>query len=151
MDAPHPGGLGGTYGGNPGACRAALAVFEIIREENLLERSQAIGAKIRAAFLDLQQELDVIGDVRGLGAMISMELVTDRAAKTPAADLTKALVDRAAQKGLLMISAGTFSNVIRPLVPLTIEDDTLDRGLAIVADSLREVAAEAGLAGRVTA
>ena len=151
MDAPHAGGLGGTYGGNPGACRAALEVFEIIREENLLERANSIGAKVREAFTELQNELEVIGEVRGLGAMISMELVTDRTAKTPAADLTKALVDRATQKGLLMISAGTYGNVIRPLMPLTIEDETLDRGIAILSEALREVTAEAGLAPRVSA
>jgi 4-aminobutyrate aminotransferase/(S)-3-amino-2-methylpropionate transaminase len=151
MDAPHAGGLGGTYGGNPGACRAALEVLEIIREENLLERANAIGAKVRAAFTELQNDHDVIGDVRGLGAMVSMELVTDRVAKTPAAELTKALIDRAAQKGLLMISAGTYSNVIRPLMPLTIEDETLDRGIAILSDALREVASEAGFARKVTA
>ncbi len=146
MDAPHPGGLGGTYGGNPVSCRAALAVFDIIDEENLLERTRMIGDRIRAAFTSLQDELSVIGDVRGLGAMMCMELVTDREAKTPAADLTKALVSRAAQKGVIMISAGTYGNVIRPLMPLTIELDLLDRGLDIVADSLREVAKEAGLA-----
>jgi 4-aminobutyrate aminotransferase/(S)-3-amino-2-methylpropionate transaminase len=151
MDAPHAGGLGGTYGGNPGACRAALEVLEIIREENLLERANAIGAKVRAAFTELQNDHDVIGDVRGLGAMVSMELVTDRVAKTPAAELTKALIDRAAQKGLLMISAGTYSTVIRPLMPLTIEDETLDRGIAILSDALREVASEAGFARKVTA
>jgi 4-aminobutyrate aminotransferase/(S)-3-amino-2-methylpropionate transaminase len=83
--------------------------------------------------------------------MVSMELVTDRVAKTPAAELTKALIDRAAQKGLLMISAGTYSNVIRPLMPLTIEDETLDRGIAILSDALREVASEAGFARKVTA
>jgi 4-aminobutyrate aminotransferase / (S)-3-amino-2-methylpropionate transaminase / 5-aminovalerate transaminase len=151
MDAPHAGGLGGTYGGNPVACRAALAVFDIISQENLLERAQQIGARVQAAFAGLQQELDVVGDVRGLGAMVALELVTDREAKTPAAELTKALVDRAGQKGLLMISAGTYSNVIRPLMPLTIEDDLLDRGLELLGEALREVAQEAGLAGKVTA
>jgi 4-aminobutyrate aminotransferase/(S)-3-amino-2-methylpropionate transaminase len=150
MDAPHAGGLGGTYGGNPGACRAALEVLDIIREENLLDRAGAIGAKVRGVLTELQQDSEVIGDVRGLGAMVSMELVTDRASKTPAADLTKALIDRAAQKGLLMISAGTYSNVIRPLMPLTIEDEVLDRGLAILAESLREVTAEAGSVRAVT-
>lgn len=146
MDAPHVGGLGGTYGGNPVSCRAALAVFEIIAEENLLARASAIGARITAAFRTLADELEVVGDVRGLGAMVALELVTDRATKAPAADLTKALVARAFEKGVIMISAGTYGNVIRPLMPLTTDDATLDRGLDIITTSLREVAAEAGLA-----
>ncbi|GAB4246209.1 MAG: 4-aminobutyrate--2-oxoglutarate transaminase [Thermoleophilia bacterium] len=146
MDAPHVGGLGGTYGGNPVACRAALAVFEIIAEENLLDRAKVIGARITQAFTELQKELPVVGDVRGLGAMVALELVTDRDSKTPAADLTKALVGRAVDKGLVMISAGTYGNVIRPLMPLTIDDATLDRGLNIIGESLVEVAKEAGLA-----
>ncbi len=146
MDAPHPGGLGGTYGGNPTACRAALAVFEIIEEENLLDRAVVVGDRVRSAFNRLAEDLEVIGDVRGPGAMVCMELVTDRAAKTPAPDLTKALVARAAEKGVIMISAGTHGNVIRALMPLTIELDTLERGLAIVAESLTEVTKEAGLA-----
>ncbi|MHB8867747.1 MAG: 4-aminobutyrate--2-oxoglutarate transaminase [Thermoleophilia bacterium] len=146
MDAPHPGGLGGTYGGNPVSCRAALAVFEIIAEEGLLARASAIGERTTAAFRALADDLEVVGDVRGLGAMVALELVTDRTSKAPAADLTKALVARACEKGVIMISAGTYGNVIRPLMPLTIDDATLDRGLDIVAASLREVAAEAGLA-----
>jgi len=146
MDAPHPGGLGGTYGGNPTACRAALAVFDIIDEENLLDRAVVVGDRVRAAFTRLAEDLEVVGDVRGLGAMVCMELVTDRAGKTPASDLTKALVARAASKGVIMISAGTHGNVIRPLMPLTIELDTLERGLAIVGESLMEVTKEAGLA-----
>ncbi|HZK48723.1 MAG TPA: 4-aminobutyrate--2-oxoglutarate transaminase [Thermoleophilia bacterium] len=146
MDAPHVGGLGGTYGGNPVSCRAALAVFDIIEHDGLLARADVIGARIRASFDSLAGELEVVGDVRGLGAMVALELVTDRGTKAPAADLTKALVTRALEKGVIMISAGTYGNVIRPLMPLTIDDATLDRGLAIVAESLREVAAEAGLA-----
>jgi 4-aminobutyrate aminotransferase and related aminotransferases len=146
MDAPHSGGLGGTYGGNPTACRAALAVFDIIAQENLLARSVVVGDRIRSAFSRLADGLGVVGDVRGLGAMVCMELVTDRSTKEPAAALTKALVARAVEKGVIMISAGTHGNVIRPLVPLTIELDTLERGLAIIAESLTEVTKEAGLA-----
>jgi 4-aminobutyrate aminotransferase/(S)-3-amino-2-methylpropionate transaminase len=146
MDAPHAGGLGGTYGGNPTACRAALAVFDIIEQENLLDRAVVVGDRVRSAFTRLAEDLEVIGDVRGLGAMVCMELVTDRDTKTPAADLTKALVARAAERGVIMISAGTHGNVIRPLMPLTIELDILERGLAIVTESLTEVTREAGLA-----
>jgi 4-aminobutyrate aminotransferase/(S)-3-amino-2-methylpropionate transaminase len=146
MDAPHVGGLGGTYAGNPISCRASLAVLEIFDEESLLDRAMEVGDKVRRTFLELQKGFPVIGDVRGLGAMIAMELVVDPTTKEPAADLTKGLIARAADKGLVMISAGTFGNVIRPLMPLTIEDDVLDRGLAILAESLREVTSEAGLA-----
>ncbi len=145
MDAPHAGGLGGTYGGNPGACRATLAVFDIIENEGLIARAQTIGERVTAAFQTLSDELEVVGDVRGLGAMVAIELVTDRATKTPATDLTKALVSRVVEKGLVMISAGTYGNVIRPLMPLVIDDATLERGLDIIGTSLREVAAEAGL------
>lgn len=143
MDDPQVGGLGGTYGGNPVACRAALAVLDIIEEEGLLQRAELIGARIRKAFMDFQEEFEVIGDVRGVGAMVAMELVLHREAKTPADALTKALVGRAAQKGLIMISAGTYGNVIRPLMPLTIEDEVLERGLDILHDSLQEVVREA--------
>jgi 4-aminobutyrate aminotransferase / (S)-3-amino-2-methylpropionate transaminase / 5-aminovalerate transaminase len=146
MDKPHAGGLGGTYGGNPIALRAALEVFAIIEEEGLLARAARIGARVMEAFRQMQDEIVVIGDVRGLGAMVGMELVLDRGGKTPATDLTKALIGRASQKGLLMISAGTLGNVIRPLAPLTIEDDLLERGLDIIRESLLEVTREAGIA-----
>jgi len=144
MDAPHVGGLGGTYGGNPVACRAALEVLDIIEEEGLVARAERIGEKLRSGFLAMQQENEVVGDVRGLGAMCALELVVDRESKEPAAEITKALVERAFAKGLVMISAGTFSNVIRPLMPLTIEDELLDRGMDILRESLQEVTREAG-------
>ncbi|GAB4252626.1 MAG: 4-aminobutyrate--2-oxoglutarate transaminase [Thermoleophilia bacterium] len=146
MDAPHAGGLGGTYGGNPVACRAALAVLEIIEEQDLLRRAETLGNHVRQTFEQWQQELEVVGDVRGKGAMVAFELVTDRKTKEPAADLTKALVARAVEKGVLMISAGTYGNVIRPLMPLTIDEDTLHRGLSLIREALDEVAQEAGLA-----
>lgn len=147
MDAPHPGGLGGTYGGNPTACRAALEVFDIIEHEGLLERATKVGARVMEAFREMQQEIEVIGDVRGIGAMVGMELVHDRLRKTPAADITKRLVDRTQEKGLIMISAGTHGNVIRPLMPVTIEYDLLERGLDILHEALVEVTRETGVAG----
>jgi len=145
MDSPHVGGLGGTYGGNPVACQAALTVLDIIEGEGLLARSLSIGERLKQAFREMQQDLSVIGDIRGLGAMVGMELVTNPETREPAPDLTKALVARATEKGLIMISAGTYGNVIRPLMPLTIEDDLLEQGLGIIKEALTEVAAEAGL------
>lgn len=145
MDAPHVGGLGGTYGGNPVACRAALAVMDIIEDEDLLSRSRSIGNRLTRAFEEMQEDLPVIGDIRSLGAMVGMELVRDPQSREPAPDLTKALIARATAKGLVMISAGTYGNVIRPLMPLTIEDELLEQGLEILQESLTEVAAEAGL------
>ncbi|ALG72468.1 4-aminobutyrate aminotransferase [Azospirillum thiophilum] len=141
MDAPVPGGLGGTYGGNPLATSAALAVIEAIEEEKLCERAQVIGERIADRFRAMGQRnsLPVVGDVRNLGAMVAMELVTDRATKEPAADLTKALVAKAAEKGLILLSCGTYANVIRVLVPLTASDALIDEGLDIIERSLEEL------------
>ncbi|XEY15579.1 4-aminobutyrate--2-oxoglutarate transaminase [Azospirillum sp. HJ39] len=141
MDAPVPGGLGGTYGGNPLATSAALAVIEAIEEEKLCERAQVIGERIADRFRAMGQRnsLPVVGDVRNLGAMVAMELVTDRETKEPAADLTKALVAKAAEKGLILLSCGTYANVIRVLVPLTASDALIDEGLDIIERSLEEL------------
>ncbi|MGF7176484.1 4-aminobutyrate--2-oxoglutarate transaminase [Azospirillum doebereinerae] len=143
MDAPVPGGLGGTYGGNPLATTAALAVIEAIEEEKLCERAVAIGERIADRFRAMGQRnsLPVVGDVRNLGAMVAMELVTDRETKEPAADLTKALVAKAAEKGLILLSCGTYANVIRVLVPLTASDALIDEGLDIIERSLEELVA----------
>ncbi|CAO3430840.1 4-aminobutyrate--2-oxoglutarate transaminase [Azospirillum doebereinerae] len=143
MDAPAPGGLGGTYGGNPLATTAALAVIEAIEEEKLCERAVAIGERIADRFRAMGQRnsLPVVGDVRNLGAMVAMELVTDRETKEPAADLTKALVAKAAEKGLILLSCGTYANVIRVLVPLTASDALIDEGLDIIERSLEELVA----------
>jgi 4-aminobutyrate aminotransferase/(S)-3-amino-2-methylpropionate transaminase len=142
MDAPPPGSIGGTYGGNPVACAAGLAVFDIIREEGLPARAQAIGKKIRARFEALQQRFPVVGDVRGLGAMMAMELVEDRETKQPAAALAKAVRDGAFRRGVLSLLAGAGDNVVRALVPLTIDDDTLERALDIMEESLTAAVAE---------
>ncbi|MBP2299136.1 4-aminobutyrate--2-oxoglutarate transaminase [Azospirillum picis] len=141
MDAPVPGGLGGTYGGNPLATSAALAVIEAIEEEKLCERAEVIGERIAGRFRAMGQRnsLSVVGDVRNLGAMVAMELVTDRETKEPAADLTKALVAKAAEKGLILLSCGTYANVIRVLVPLTASDALIDEGLDIIERSLEEL------------
>lgn len=138
MDSVHPGGLGGTYAGFPPACAAALAAIEIIEEENLCKRAQEIGDHIQNRFKKMAENgLDCIGDVRGLGAMVAMELVKDRALKTPAPELTKALLGEAEKLGLILLSCGTHGNVIRVLSPLTISNETLDEGLDILEEALK--------------
>jgi 4-aminobutyrate aminotransferase/(S)-3-amino-2-methylpropionate transaminase len=139
MDAPGPGGLGGTYAGSPIACAAGLAVLDVIESANLCARASSIGTTMTAALRELQREIPAIGEVRGLGAMVAMELVRNRDAHAPDADLTKALVKRAAEKGLVILSCGLYGNVIRFLVPLTASDEVVREGLAIVAESLREL------------
>ena len=139
MDAPHVGGLGGTYGGNPVSCAAALAVLDTIEQENLLKRGQELGKKVRGAFEELQSKYEIIGDVRGLGSMLALELVKDRKTKEPAADEAKRLVQIAFEKGLVILSCGNFSNVIRILMPLSIEEPQLEKGLAILEEGLEKV------------
>jgi 4-aminobutyrate aminotransferase/(S)-3-amino-2-methylpropionate transaminase len=136
MNAPQSGGLGGTYGGNPVSCRAALAVLEIFEEENLVQRSEALGKKIRARFDEFQKKFEIIGDVRGLGPMLALELVKDRHTKEPAAAEAKALVKFCYEKGLILLSCGNFGNVIRTLMPLVITDEQLQRGLSIMEEGL---------------
>lgn len=144
MDAPGPGGLGGTYAGSPIACAAALAVLEVIEEEHLCDRAAALGELMAGALRELQRELPVIGEVRQLGAMVAMELVKDGDPHQPDADLAKALTRRAAEKGLVLLSCGLHANVIRFLVPLTASDAIVHEGLGIVAGSLRELAPTPG-------
>jgi 4-aminobutyrate aminotransferase/(S)-3-amino-2-methylpropionate transaminase len=145
MDAPGPGGLGGTYGGNPLACAAGNAVLDIIEEEDLCTRANEIGEVITARIRQMQDTNSlkgIIGDVRGLGAMVAMELVAGGDADRPDPDLTKALVARSAEKGLVLLSCGVRGNVIRFLVPLTASLDLVNEGMDILAESLRECVAE---------
>jgi 4-aminobutyrate aminotransferase / (S)-3-amino-2-methylpropionate transaminase / 5-aminovalerate transaminase len=128
LDAPHPGGLGGTYGGNPLTCVAAIETIKILREQNLAERANLLGAIIRERLEGWRDSIDLIGDVRGLGAMLAVELVLDRNTKTPAKDLTLATIQEAARNGLILIRAGLFSNCLRFLIPLTIPEDQLHEG-----------------------
>jgi 4-aminobutyrate aminotransferase/(S)-3-amino-2-methylpropionate transaminase len=139
MDHPQVGGLGGTFSGNPVACRAALAVLDQIEKNALLSRAEQIGKKVLERFKKLQDHYPIVGDVRGLGAMVGMELVVDRKTKEPATALTKQLINSCRDKGLLMISAGTYSNIIRPLMPLVITEEQLDQGLLILEEGLREL------------
>ncbi len=136
MDAPGPGGLGGTYAGSPLACAAALAVLEVFEEENLLERSKAIGARLTAGLKDIAKKHVAIQDVRGLGAMVAIELFKDGDHAKPDADLTRRLCMEAARRGLILLSCGVYANVIRVLVPLTASDALIDEGLAVLAASL---------------
>ena len=139
MDIPHPGGLGGTYGGNPLGCEVGLAVLEIMEEERLPERAVEIGRRVTERFTVMQQRFAVIGDVRGLGAMVGMELVEDRDTKKPATALTKAYRVKLFENGLINVIAGTYDNVVRTLMPLTIEWETLERGLDIMEETLAQV------------
>ena len=141
MDKPHVGGLGGTFGGNPVGCRAALAVLEIIQEDGLLARAEALGKKISTRFLELQKRFEIIGDVRGKGPMMAIELVSSRHSKAPASEETKKLVRLCYEKGLVLISAGNFGNVIRTLMPLVITDEQLERGFEILESGLHDISA----------
>jgi 4-aminobutyrate aminotransferase / (S)-3-amino-2-methylpropionate transaminase / 5-aminovalerate transaminase len=129
MDDPHSGAIGGTFIGNPVALAAALAVLDIFEEEQLVDRAQLLGDAIRARMLDWQARWPQIGDVRGLGAMLAIELVRDPATKDPAPELVEAVIDHALQRGLLLLKAGVEGNCIRVLCPLTTSDAELDDGL----------------------
>lgn len=139
MDGPHPGGLGGTYSGNPLACVAAVEAINMIRQPEFLQRATEVGARIRQHLLDLQAEMSLIGDVRGLGAMMLMELVKDRETKTPAPDETLQLTQECFKRGLIAIRAGLYSNCIRFLPPLNITNEQIDEGMGIMAEALRVV------------
>ncbi|MGH7865237.1 MAG: 4-aminobutyrate--2-oxoglutarate transaminase [Candidatus Binataceae bacterium] len=140
MDAPAPGGLGGTFAGNPVACAAALAVIDVINDENLVARAETLGAAIGGRLRAMRDSgrFDCIGDVRGLGAMLAMELVKDRSSKEPAPDLAGKVVANSAARGLILISCGVYSNVIRIMVPLTVSLETAEEGLAILESALTD-------------
>jgi len=150
MDAPAPGGLGGTYAGSPLSCAAALAVLDVIEKEGLCARANVIGELMKKRLGGLHGRLatNCVGDVRGLGAMIALELVKNGDVGQPDADLTKALVAKAAANGLLILSCGTRANVIRFLVPLTASDAIVNEGLDILERSLVEIVGAAAEARR---
>jgi 4-aminobutyrate aminotransferase / (S)-3-amino-2-methylpropionate transaminase / 5-aminovalerate transaminase len=141
MDAPQDSAIGGTYVGNPVAQAAALAVLDVIGEEDLCARASVLGDQLRQRMLTWQERFPQIGDVRGLGAMLAIELVEDRAMKTPASNLATAVTEAAAQRGLLLLKSGIYSNCIRVLTPLTLSDAELDEALAVWEDSLEAVLA----------
>ena len=141
MDSPNPGGLGGTYGGSPIGCAAAHAVLDIIDEENLCERATRLGARMMERLRQMKDRNDTaaIGDIRGLGAMVAFEMVTERNTHKPDPEATKALTARALANGLVLLSCGYYANTIRILAPLTIPDEMLDEGLDIIEKSLVEI------------
>ncbi len=140
MDAPAPGGLGGTFAGNPIACAAGLAVLDIMRDERLPQRAARIGSAIEERMRTWAAEHELVGDVRVTGAMAGMELVRDRNTKAPADAETARILALAREHGLLLLRAGMHHNVIRTLMPLTIPDDQLMEGLDILGSALAEVA-----------
>ncbi|OKO83676.1 4-aminobutyrate--2-oxoglutarate transaminase [Bradyrhizobium sp. AS23.2] len=145
MDAPLPGGLGGTYGGNAVSCAAALAVLEAFEHDGLLDRAEKLGQRLQAGLRDVAKKHSVVGNVRGLGFMQAIELVTDQKSKTPDPDRTQRVIDFARQRGLLVIKCGVHRNVIRFLAPLVVSDEDLDKALGIIdaalsAESVKAVA-----------
>ncbi|QBP91451.1 4-aminobutyrate--2-oxoglutarate transaminase [Bacillus mycoides] len=139
MDIPGRGQIGGTFAGSPLSCAAGLAVFEIMEEENLVERAQQIGNRIMSHLHQMQLKYEVIGDVRGIGAMVAMELVTNRITKEPAKELTVKLIEDFWKNGLISIGAGIFDNVLRFLPPLVISNEEIDRGFEIINESFEKV------------
>ena len=137
MDSPPDSAIGGTYVGNPVAQAAALAVLDVFEDEGLLERSQQIGERIRERMVSWQERFDRIGDVRGLGAMLALEFVKDRDTKEPDAALATAVVEGAAERGLLLLKSGIYSNCIRVLCPLVLTDAELDEALDVWEDALQ--------------
>ena len=136
MDSVHAGGVGGTYGGNPVACAAALAVFDIFENDGLLEQAQSLGKKLRERLDGFKEQFEVVGDVRGLGPMMALELVEDRETKKPALNETIALVRYCLEKGLVILKCGRYNNVIRLAMPLVITDEQLNKGLDIMEEGL---------------
>ena len=139
MDAPAPGGLGGTFAGSPLACAAGLAVLDVIRDEDLAKRALHVGHFMTSRLKGLQVRYPCIGDVRGLGAMVAIELVKNGRAEQPNAELTSQLVQAAGRAGLIILACGIYSNVIRFLAPLTISDALLKEGFNLLEQALREV------------
>jgi len=131
--------IGGTYVGNPVACRAAIEVLNIIRDEKLLEKAKQTGEKIRKRFLKMKDKYEIIGDIRGIGAMIGMEFVKNRETREPAPDETKKIIKECLRNGLLIAGAGIHHNVIRMLLPLVITDEQLDEGLDVLEKAVAKV------------
>jgi 4-aminobutyrate aminotransferase/(S)-3-amino-2-methylpropionate transaminase len=141
MDGPEPGGLGGTYAGSPLGCVAGLAVLDVIEEERLCERALKVGERLTTGLKELQADYpQLVGDVRGPGAMVAMELIVDGDPSQPNPELTRALTMKAAELGLVLLSCGVRGNVIRVLAPLTIPMDQVDEGLAILRQAMEACA-----------
>jgi 4-aminobutyrate aminotransferase / (S)-3-amino-2-methylpropionate transaminase / 5-aminovalerate transaminase len=136
MGSVHVGGLGGTFGGNPVACAAALEVIDTIERDGLLARAERVGHTLAEGLRDFGDRFDVIGDVRGVGAMVAMELVKDRETKEPAKEAAARVIEECYRQGLIVLKAGTYDNVVRLLPPLTIEDALVDEGLGLLEKAL---------------
>lgn len=136
MDSPHIGGLGGTYSGNPVACRAALAVLEIFEEENLLNKAEILGKKISKQLKTWQKDFGIIGNINGMGSMMAFEII-DPKTKQPAKDKAVEMVNLCHKKGLVILTCGKYGNGIRLLMPLIIKDEDLDKGFKIMEESLQ--------------
>jgi 4-aminobutyrate aminotransferase/(S)-3-amino-2-methylpropionate transaminase len=139
MDAPGYGGLGGTFGGNPAACEAALAVLDILEREDLSARANALGERFRKRAAEWQKQWELVGEVRGLGAMQALELVRSRTGREPATDETKRLAQYCYEHGLVTITAGTYGNVIRLLMPLVITDAQMDEALDVLGAGIASI------------
>jgi len=139
MEAPHVGGLGGTYGGHPLSCQASLATIDIIERDNLASRADSIGKRLKEALYAMQERYPIIGDVRGLGAMVAVELVKDRTTKEPAPEETAKVRVKCYQNGLIMLSAGIHHNVMRILVPLVITDEELEEAISIMEEVFKSI------------
>ena len=144
MDAPAPGGLGGTFAGNPLSCSAALAVLELFETENLLTRANELGDRFQRRAREWQRRWPIVGDVRGLGGMQAIELVKSKETKTPATDETKQITQFCYEHGLITITAGSYSNVIRVLVPLVASNEQMDEGLDVLESALAAVSDKKG-------
>jgi 4-aminobutyrate aminotransferase/(S)-3-amino-2-methylpropionate transaminase len=145
MDAAKPGTVGGTYGGNPVACAAALAAIEVIESQGLCERAAQIGRVVRERFDSIRERSTLVGDVRGLGAMLALELCHERDPAHPAPEAASAVTTSCREKGVLVLPAGSHSNIIRVLCPLVIRDEELERGLDAIDDAVVSVSNEAAL------
>ncbi len=140
MDSVENAGIGGTFGGNPVCCRAGLEVLKILKGKKLVERANEIGGKVMKKFRSFAKKYPFVGDVRGLGAMNAMEIVLDKRNPKPNGDLAKAIVKRCYEKGLILLTAGGYGNVIRHLVPLVVTDEQLEKGLRILDEAMAEQA-----------
>ncbi|HYA76506.1 MAG TPA: 4-aminobutyrate--2-oxoglutarate transaminase [Burkholderiaceae bacterium] len=141
MDAPNPGGLGGTYSGHPLAAVAALEVLKVFEQERLFARAQSLGERLRSGMKKIARKHKAVGDVRGLGAMAAMELFEDGKVDAPDAELTKRLVSEAARRGLILLACGSNANIIRVLVPLTASDEIVEEGIRVLEESFDAAAA----------
>lgn len=139
MDAPHPGGLGGTYSGNPVACAAAVETIQMIRQPEFLTRAEQVGARMLKHLTDLDRESTLVDNVRGLGPMLLVEMVLNPLSKAPAPQQTLEVIQAALRRGVIAMRAGLYSNCIRFLPPLNITDAEIDEGMGIIADSVRAV------------